>query len=243
MPRTVQLEHPPAGFAATAMLPGASGLIEVLGFHTSDEGLDFTRRLEGCEKYITGAPEISPSQVDHLLVIIAPDGKATVYVNELTFTAKTQVKRGLQPGEIVMLDDVADITEIDVGVDIPPNCGIVFLFSWHWRKGFFFDLRPLGPKPVLRDYNFAATFAGCHCALVFPEKSSLTDDQWKKMIADGWFPFAGLKNSTVADLVLHCQQGWDLTRLQPRIIEECKRLAPEFAGFCETSPLFRGHAQ
>lgn len=162
MPRTIQLEHPPAGFAATAMLPGATGLIEVFGFHTSDEGLDFTRRLEGCEKYIAGPPETSPSQVDHLLVVIAPDAKATVYVNELTFTAKMQVTRGFQPGDPVMSDDIADITEMDVGVEIPHDCGIIFLFSWRWRKGFFFDLRPVGPKPSPRDYNLASIFAACH---------------------------------------------------------------------------------
>ena len=60
------------------MLPGATGLIEVFGFHTSDEGLEFTRRLEGLEKYIAGLPEINLSQVDHLLVVIAPDDVGSV---------------------------------------------------------------------------------------------------------------------------------------------------------------------
>jgi hypothetical protein len=242
MPRTIQLERPPAGFAATAMLPGEEGLIEIFGFHTSDDGLDFTRRLEGCDEYITGIPEITPSQIDHLLVVIAPDGKATVYVNELVFRAKAQVTRGIQSGEPVMLDDIADITEIDVGVEIPPECGFILLFSWRWRKGFFFDLRPLGPRPSPRDYSFAAIFAACHCALMFPAMFSLTDDQWKKMIADGWFPFVGLRKSTMADMVVHCQQGWDLARLEPQIVEECKQLAPRFAEFCEASPVFKPHA-
>jgi hypothetical protein len=225
------------------VLPGATGLIEVFGFHTSDDGLDFTRRLEGCEEYITGTHDIRPSQIDHLLVVIAPDGKATVYVNELVFTAKTQVMRGIQAGEGVMLDDIADITAIDVGVEIPPECGVIFLFSWRWRKGFFFDLRPLAPRPSPRDYSFATMFAACHCALMFPAMFSLTDDQWKKMIADGWFPFVGLRKSTVAEMVVHCQQGWDLARLEPRIVEECKQLAPRFAEFCEVSPVFKPHAK
>jgi hypothetical protein len=223
------------------MLPGENGLIEVLGFHTSDEGLDFTRRLEGCERYITGTPEIAPSQVDHLLVVIEPNGKATAYVNELVFTAKTQVMRGLQPGELITLDDIADITEIDVGVEIPPECGIMFLFSWRWRRGFFFDLRPLGPKAAPRDYNFSVMFASCNCALMFPAVFSLTSDEWGKMIAAGFFPFAGLKKDTVAEIANHCRQGWDLGRLESRIVEECKQLAPKFAEFCDASPLFRPH--
>jgi hypothetical protein len=242
MPRMIQLERSPAGFATDAMLPGATGLIEVFGFHTSDEGLNFTRLLEGCVEYITGTPEISPSQIDHLLVVISPDGRTSVYVNELVFTARTQVMRDFQAGDQIMLDDIADIAEIEVGVEIPPECGVIFLFSWGWRKGFFFDLRPLSPKPSPRDYSLAAMFAACHCALVFPATFSLTDDQWKNMIADGWFPFAGLKKSTVADMILHCQKGWALARLQPQIVEECKQLAPNFAAFCETSPLFKPHA-
>lgn len=141
-----------------------------------------------------------------------------------------------------MLDDIADITEIDVGVEIPSDCGVMFLFSWRWRKGFFFDLRPLGPKPSLRDYNFASIFAACHCALAFPEVFSLTDEQWKRMMADGWFPFAGLKKGTVSDMICHCKQGWDMARLQPRIVEECKALARDVAGFCDSNPLFRPHA-
>jgi hypothetical protein len=243
VPYTVQLERAPAGFCATAMLPGASGLIEICGFHTSDEGLAFTRMLEGCEVYLTGAPETNRSQIDHLLAVIAPDRKVMVYVNELRFIAKAQVKRGAQAGEPVMLDDVADITAIDVDVEIPPDCGLVFLFSWRWRKALFFDLRPLGPRPVARDYNLPATLAACHCALVFPERFSINDAQWERMISQGWFPFAGLKNSTINEIILHCQQGWNLARLQPGIIEECKQLAPEFSVSCQAADIFKPHAE
>jgi hypothetical protein len=54
MPYTLQLARPAAGFFATAILPGAHGWIEVCGFHTSDEGLTFTRMLEGCNIYLIG---------------------------------------------------------------------------------------------------------------------------------------------------------------------------------------------
>lgn len=188
-------------------------------------------------------PQHKRSQIDHFLAIIAPDGKATVYVNELTFTATTQVTRGLQAGEALMLDDIADVTEIDLGVEIPPDSGIVFMFSWRWRKALFFDLRPLGPTSVLRDYSLAAMLAACHCRVVFPEKFSLTDAQWDRLIDQRWFPFAGLKNGTVNEIILHCQQGWDLARLQPRLVEECRQLAPEFAESCKTADIFKPHAQ
>jgi hypothetical protein len=242
MPYTVQLARPPAGFFATTTLPGTQGWIEVCGFHTSDEGLAFTRMLEGCDVYLTGGPRIDRSQIDHFLAVIAPDSKATVYVNELALTAKTQVKAkkdGVQAGDPVMIDDIADIVEIDLGVDVPPDAGIAYMFSWGWRKALFFDFQPLGPTPVRRGYSLPTVLAGCRCRLVFSERFSLDDAQWERLIDQRWFPFVGLKHATVTEMILHCQQGWDLLRLQPRFVQECKELAPEFADSCKTSDYFQ----
>jgi hypothetical protein len=63
------------------------------------------------------------------------------------------------------------------------------------------------------------------------------------MIGSQCFPFIGLKNDTVISLIRHCKEGWDLARLERQTIDECKRLAPEFANFCEASPIFKPHAE
>ena len=67
--------------------------------------------------------------------------------------------------------------------------------------------------------------------------------QWERMTSEGWFPFAGLKNGTINEIILHCRQGWNLARLQHRIIEECKQLAPEFSESCRSADLFKPHAE
>jgi hypothetical protein len=245
MPHAVRLAHPPAGFVASAFLPGGPGWIQVLGLHTSDEGLVFTRMLEGCDAYLAGRPKVERSQIDHLLAVIDPNCCATVYLNELVPTAKIQVKAkkdGMRAGEPVMIEDIADIVEIELGVEVPPDSGIVYMFSWGWRKALFFDFRPLGPNPTPRTYSLSAALAGCQCRLAFSERFSLDDAQWERLINQRWFPFVGLKLSTVNEMIAHCAEGWDLIRLQPRLVEECKELAPEFAESCGTSDLFRPHA-
>lgn len=243
MPHVVKLKSRLTGFAASNNRPGSPVTFEVCGFHTSDEGRFFRKLLESCELFLAGRPDIIKSQVDHMLVVMKRDGAATVYVNELSIVAKAQVLRGLQAGQAVTTDDIADITELDVGVEVPRDCGVLFLFSWEWRKGIYFDLRPMAHDPVIREYDCPPVFAACHCALVFPEKFSLTDDHWLTLYSAGWFPFVGLKSSTITEMVLHLQEGWDLSDLNARIIQEAKALTPEFADVCGLTESFTPHVK
>jgi hypothetical protein len=130
VPHTVKFDQPIAGFVVNTMAPGESGLIQVLGFRTCDEGSIFTRILEGCQPFFAGGPQIEPSQIDHFLFIIERSGKATVYVNELQTKAKIQVKgkaEGIKAGDPVMVDDIADIVELDLGVVIPADAAFAYM--------------------------------------------------------------------------------------------------------------------
>ncbi len=241
MPHTLQIEPPIAGFATASMLPGAKGWIQTLGFHTSDEGEEFTKILEALNPYLAGSAT-KPSQVDHALVVFDPSKSATVYVNELEFIGKIQAKGPIQAGQLIWADDIVDLTEVNFGVNIPPECSFMFLFSSGWRKAFFFDFRQTGIDPSPREFDPYVAFAAYFCLLTFHERFSLTQDQWDKMIGAGCFPFVGLKNQTATELIRHCKEGWNLARLVPQMIEECKELAPKFASFCDRSAVFRPHA-
>lgn len=41
--------------------------------------------------------------------------------------------------ELVIMDDIVDITSAELGVEVPPDAGVVIVFSWGWRKGLFYD--------------------------------------------------------------------------------------------------------
>jgi hypothetical protein len=107
----------------------------------------------------------------------------------------------------------------------------------------FLDFQPLRPAGGRRDYNLRAVLAGCRCRLLFSERFSLDDAQWERLIDQQWFPFVGLKHSTVTAMIQYCREGWDLLGLQPRLAQEVKEITVEFADSCRTSGVFRPHAE
>jgi hypothetical protein len=242
MPRTIKLDRLPAGFALTNMLPDDSGAVEACGFHTSDEGPHFTKLLEGCEDYLRESPAIR-SSIDHLLAIVTPEREATVYINELTLTAKAQAARSIRAGEAVMLDDLADIISFDLGVVVPPSYGVFFMFSWRWRRGLFFDYTSFHKTHQPRQYDLGSMLAACHCRLIFAERFSLSDEEWSRMFSAGWFPFVGIKSALTTEVITHVKNCWDLSRLDPQLIAAAKAAAREIGDGSALSPIFREHTK
>jgi hypothetical protein len=92
-----------------------------------------------------------------------------------------QAAAELSAGQVVTLDHIADIVAVDLGVTIPSDCGVYFMFSWRWKRGLFFGYSPFHPKLGPRGGDLEAILGACFCALVFAERFSLTEDEWKKM--------------------------------------------------------------
>ena len=126
--------------------------IQTSGFRTSSEGELFIRILEGLSRHVLPNGSIQPSDVHHFLIVAGPDGKLTIYVNELEITSKIQVRHSRQAGEAGWSTDLADIVEVNIGVDIPSDHGMCLLFSVGWRKGLYFDFVPLSPEQQPRVY-------------------------------------------------------------------------------------------
>jgi hypothetical protein len=126
---------------------------------TCSEGEPFIKLLEGLSQHIFPHGSIVPSQVHPFLLIAAPDGNLTVYVNELQITLKIQARTTRQAGEIAWSSDIADIVEANIGAEIPSKCGVCILFSVGWPKGLLFDFIPLGPNEKPRDYAIGPVLA------------------------------------------------------------------------------------
>jgi hypothetical protein len=105
-------------------------------------------RLEGIHfavfAKIPGIPP--PSQIDHLLVVIRPDLTGTAYVNELIIQAMVRVNRAVQAGIPVYRNDIAEVASVDLGVQVPPDNGVIVFRSSGWRRSLFFDFGPLIPE-------------------------------------------------------------------------------------------------
>lgn len=150
-----------AGFAASTAKKDEKVSVICSEALTSLDGFHLTWRLEELERAlfakIPGLPP--PSAVDNLLVVIKPSLDATAYVNELKPTANIRIARSVATGDPIFVADVLDMLSFNLGVDIPPDCGLVLVRSHGWRRALFYDLCPLGPESKPRSYNLSEVLA------------------------------------------------------------------------------------
>jgi hypothetical protein len=241
MPFEVKLEKPFAGFAVDAALPGQQMLIQTAGFRTSSEGEPFIRILQGLSHHVLPAGSMLPSDVHHFLIVAGPDGKLTVYVNELEIRSKIQAQHSKQAGEVVWSTDIADIVEVSIGVDIPADHGMCLLFSVGWRKGLYFDFVPLAPERRPRDYPIGPVLGAAWSALMFQERFGLSETQWQWLLEQQMFLFIGLSPHLLQQIVIHSEKRWSLDRLNDEIITCAKSSAGQIAELAKGSALFQSH--
>jgi hypothetical protein len=235
----VKLEKPFAGFAVDAVRPGEQMLIQTSGFRTSSEGEPFIRILEGLTELVLPNGSVQPADVNHFLIVAGLDGKLTIYLNELEIRSKIQARHSRQAGEAVWSTDIADIVEVNLGVDIPTDHGMCLLFSVGWRKGLYFDFVPLSPERQPRDYLIGPVLGAAWSALMFQERFRLTEDQWQWLIDQQMFLFIGLTPQLLQQTVTHAEKKWDLDRLNDQVTACAKAIAPEIEDLAKGSPFFQ----
>jgi hypothetical protein len=232
MPRMIELDHQPLGYCVEPGFTGETVTIRSKEFLSSEDGNDFTTRLEGVTNAyapVFGPGGVKPSQVDHFLAVVHPDRRTTVYCNELQFVALARIKRvkpaEFKTGELLFVDDIADIEEVELRdsddnpISVPDDCGVCLIFSHGWRKGLFFDYSVFGPHGKPRTDKLPKLFGHFLARLVFQEMYSVTDDQWRRLFEWGWFPFAGLKHDDRKKLL-----SWaNFDRYPGPVLEEISR--------------------
>jgi hypothetical protein len=245
MPCEVTLESLPAGYAVTEGQKGQPVLVRLCAFLSSEDGDRLITCLEGLPSRLLSKAGIGipPSMVDHLLGIIRPDKTATLYVNELSLSMKVQVKRSMKAGQPVFADDMADIESIDLGgVDVPPDTGVVFLFSVGWRQGLFYDLLPLAPPTRSpRDYDLRTRLGQLYRYLKSQHVYKIGQDEWGRLIETGWFPFVTLKTSTVQQIIARVRNAWNVDELVPDIADEVNALMPRLKERWASNSYFSDH--
>jgi hypothetical protein len=207
MPFEVQLDEFSAiGYTAHTVREGEEAAIVVREFLSSEDGNFFIGRLEGFVSPILSklpkVPQAYPSVIDHFLAIVRLDRMATVYINELDIGIEVRLKRSVKKGEAMYEKDIADILKVNLGgIEIPDDAGIIFVFSRGWRKGFFFDFRPLAEEGSLRNYNIESLLGSYHSYLSNQRLFNARESEWEAILSQGWFPFIRLSESTVNSML------------------------------------------
>lgn len=246
MPYEIKFERPPVGYSISAARGGDKVSVQYIEFTSTEDGQHFIQRLEGFPdeiiQKVSAYIDIRPSQVDHLLAIIRKDGSATVHVNELPQILSVRVARALEKGEAIYKDDIVDIAQFELGeIKIPDDCGVAYLFSIGWRKGFFYDFGPLAPNPVLRNFDCQNIFGQLYAHVFFQERFSISDAEWGALFASKWFPFSLLKNETIQEILNYIRAGWNPDELTDRIVEEVKARSDKLVESWANHPVLKPH--
>jgi len=228
MPYEIVLDELPAGYSLSAAKGGEGSIVKVAvsEFVSSEDGDAFINRLEGFPNTILAklpiGSGIKPSVVDHMIVIIRNNKTATAYVNEVNFIGNIQVKRSIEKGEPIYTDEIADIHSlIPQNVNIPDDAGLFILVSVGWRKGLFYDFRPIQVKdPRPRDYDINIVLGKLYCYLLFQDRFKISDEEWNWIIQQNWFPFISLNSATITDIVNYNRNSWNIDELLSKIKNE-----------------------
>jgi hypothetical protein len=244
MPVEIDLGMPPAGYSLTAARADENVTVQFQEFTSTEDGQHFIQRLEGIPDDILRrlSPAIRPSQVDNLLAICDRKGKATVYVNEIMQRARVRASGPVKAGQLVTKNDIVDVDRLELGVDIPDDAGVVFVFSVGWRKGLFYDFGPIGgPDTQPRQYDIAAILGQAYCHVLFQERFTISDDEWDALFAAKWFLFAGLRNESIDALISHVRCGWDPDEKLDDFVAEIKVRIPQMLDSWRNHSTFTPH--
>jgi hypothetical protein len=237
----MKLSLRPAGVCLKSGIAGEQIPIETGGFHCSSEGETFFRIVESLTAEYLATVGILPSQVDNLLVVVDQQNEAEVYVNEISATALIQAMSATTAGAPVKKTDIADIREVNLGVDIPNDSGFLYVFSIGWRKGMLYDFSPMQPG-VTRDFDLNRALGACFAYVLASERFVLSDVEWEQLIARGWFPFIGLNDQTVQRMVDFLRSDIDIDKLLPEITLQVETIGRGAVDLAEKNPDFQAHS-
>lgn len=222
MPYEVTLKHLPAGVASSTADENEMVDIVERAFVTDANGIFFYKCLEGFE-----SPYLTPflqsggvvSTIDHCLILLDKTKKATVYVNELQIGLEIIPKRDIKKGETVNKLDIAGLRKLFLtDISIPEDNGIIFYFSVGWKRGFFFDFRPLR-DPNVKLENIDRTLATYFEYLLFNEIYSIEESLWDQVYSLGWFPFISIIDQKFERLLDRIGDNRPIEKTEQSIIE------------------------
>lgn len=245
MSTTVILKEVPVGFCPLAARGGMTVQVCTRDTLTSEDGENFTALLEQISEHYLArlTPRPVESRIDHMAVVIRPDKTAQIFINEISMGAEVRMKIDVKPGDPVHMDSMADILTLRLeGVEVPNDAGILVMISAGWRRGVFYDFTPLAAPGETRPENeLWRALASLWTNLQFQSRVSLSEDDWRAMMASNWFPFIGISAARIRDMIQSVRAGWSIDEHLGPVIDEVHGSLLRLRSLIKRSPLFDGH--
>lgn len=203
------------------------------GFFTTEDGGAIVQKLDGLSHamlYPAGLNNRDIASIERLLIILHRDRSVDVYINEPSMIIAVQLKKNverLSEGELVAFDAIEHIIELEFdGIKIPNNCGFIWVFSFGWRKGYLFDLTPLGnedgTQDITRKYELGPALADAYSYLMNQEMLNTDQETWEELFRQDWFPFLILTDGLRKKMISHAKERWPIDQMEDEIVEFMK---------------------
>lgn len=236
----IQLKERIMGYSTKAVRGGEMAEVQVFGATSTEDGDLHLKYLEGFPQTVLSMLpcEIQPFEIKTLVVLIAHDLKAKVYVNELKITglAITKAKR-VEKGQHVTRDDIIGVDRIKLGnISFPDDNAYFCVLSIGWDKAYLFDFTPLNDQVQIKLEYDVEKFIGSYVSyLMFKTVHKISDSEWQAIFNQNWFPFSALKFATIELMINHIRAGWYVDELIDKIDEDASSYLNEWIQEWETN--------
>ena len=224
--RINEFEQRIAGFLNRSLSDGQVEVACAVGL-TSDDP-KFYRYMEQISSiyFNSTAFQANVNDIHSFLLLIHSDLSADIYINNFAVETQVQLKRNpesLESGMLLMKSDIADIYELSFpDIEMQDSDSIICCLKVGWKFLLYFDFLIQDRRT---DINTRQSILGkLYRYLSFEEvyRTLESEDCFKKMVADGWFPFVETLGKDYEELTTSYQNG------EPASESEVKTLLDKF---------------
>ena len=166
------------------------------------------------------------NDIHSFLILIHRDLSADIYINNFMVETHVRLKRSLENlalGTLIMKSDIADIYGLSFpDIEIQDSDSIICCLKVGWKFLLYFDFLIQDRRT---DINIRQSILGkLYRYLSFEEvyRTLESEDCFKKMVDDGWFPFVEILGKDYKELTISYQNG------EPASESEVKALLDKF---------------
>ena len=199
-----EFEQRIAGFLNRSLSDGQVEVACAVGL-TSDDP-KFYRYMEQISSiyFNSTAFQANVNDIHSFLLLIHSDLSADIYINNFAVETQVQLKRNpesLESGMLIMKSDIADIYELSFpDIEMQDSDSIICCLKVGWKFLLYFDFLIQDRRT---DINTRQSILGkLYRYLSFEEvyRTLESEDCFKKMVADGWFPFVEILGKDYEEL-------------------------------------------
>jgi len=201
------------GFAANNVKGGEYLYRLVRAAITSDSQL-FYKIMDSISDSLIVKLKIPLNVINRFLFVIHNDLAADLYVNNFELVAEMSAKRAIEKGEAVYLKDIGDISKLRFNdIKLSTDDCIIFCFRVGWKFGLFFDFgnspKPGGHLDIGELEKSLGSFYG-YLQFQTVYDSMASNEVFKTLVSDGWFPFIGLIGGDYEKIVKIYENNLDI---------------------------------